>query len=139
MLSKDEAGWTPCSEGTLGKAIERVQTKRRRASILRMGASAFIGTLALVIASIYLSPKSVEQECPQVAGLLAEYASGDLNQVSKGIVDAHLSRCKKCRSRLDELKASEMNTQSVAASPWMAFPNELLLSFIDGMPLPINR
>lgn len=139
MLPKDEGGWTPCTVGALSSTIKRARTKQWQANLLRMGASTLAGAVVLFVASIYFSPASVELECRQVAGLLAEYASGDLNEESRQVVEEHLVSCEKCRMKVNEMKAGERKSQTASALPIPVFQREFLLSSIEPMPLPIDR
>lgn len=140
MSSKqEEGGWTPCPEGALSSTIKRARTKQRRSNLLQMGASTVAGVVVLVVASIYFSPGSVELECRQVGSLLADYVSGDLDEESRQVVEQHLVGCEKCRMKLGEMQSGEMATQTVVTLPSPAYQQELLLSAIQPMPLPIDR
>lgn len=139
MSSKlEESDWTPCAEGDLSLTIKRVRNKRLQANLLRMGASTFAATLVFVAASIYFSPKSAELECRHVAGLLAEYASGDLDQESRRVVEEHLVSCEKCRIKLGEFRltawATPRDSHVSERGPLGSRLNDLV-----AMPLSINR
>lgn len=148
MLPKDDAGWAPCAEGTLSSTVARVRSKRRQANLFRFGASACTGALLLLVASFYLSPNSIDldsinRECHDVGGMLAGYVAGDLNQESRQFVEQHLVNCEKCRMKLREMQALEMQagemaTQTVLALPSPVYQENLLLSAIQPMPLAID-
>lgn len=138
MLPKDDAGWTPCSEGALSSTIARVRSKRRQTNLLQFGASTIVGTLVLVVASFDFSPSSIDLECRDVGGLLAEYVAGDLDQERRQVVEQHLVNCEKCRMKLREMQAVEMATQTVLALPSPMYQENLLLSAIQPMPLSID-
>lgn len=138
MLPKDDAGWTPCSEGALSSTIARVRSKRRQTNLLQFGASTIVGTLVLVVASFYFSPSSIDLACRDVGGLLAEYVAGDLDQERRQVVEQHLVSCEKCRMKLREMQAVEMATQTVLTLPSPMYQENLLVSAIQPMPLSIN-
>jgi hypothetical protein len=138
MLPKDDAGWTPCEAGTLFSTIARVRSKRRQANLLRLGACTFAGAFVLVVASFYFSPNSIDLECRNVGGLLADYVADNLDQESRQFVKRHLFSCENCRMKLREIQAGEMATQTVRAVPSPVYQVDLLLSAIQPMPLAID-
>jgi len=148
MLPKDDAGWAPCTEGTLSSTVARVRSKRRQANLLRFGASTFTGALVLVVASFYLAPSSIDldsinRECRDVGGMLAGYVAGDLSQENRQLVEQHLVNCEKCRMKLREMQAHEMQagemaTQTALALSSPVYQEDLLLSSIQPMPFAID-
>lgn len=138
MLPKDDADWTPCSEGTLSSMIERVRTKRRQINLVRWGASTLAVAFVLILASFYFSPDSSELECRHIGTLLAKYRAGGLDQSSRQFVEQHLVSCEKCRIKLGEMQADEMGIQTVFALPLAAHQKKLLLSVIQPLPHPID-
>ncbi len=138
MLPKDDAGWTPCSEGALSSTIERVRSKRRQTNILRFGASTLAGTLVLVLVSVYFSPNSVDVDCRHVVSLLADYVSGSLDKENRKTVERHLASCEKCRKKIEEMQAGEMALQTVVTLPASVFQENLILSAIQTMPIAID-
>lgn len=143
MLPKDDASWKPCAEGALASTIARVRSKRRQANLIRVGASSLTGTLMLVLASLYVAPKamdgqSIDRECRQVGGLLAQYMSGDLAPDDRQLVEQHLANCEKCRIKMREMQGGDMETQSISALPSQAIKEELLLSAIQPMPFSVD-
>jgi hypothetical protein len=148
MLPKDDAGWAPCAEGTLSSTVARVRSKRRQANLLRFGASTLTGVLLLLVASFYLSPNSIDldsinRECRDVGGMLAGYVAGDLNQENRQFVEQHLVNCEKCRMKLREMQAHEMQAGEIATPTALAlsspvYQEDLLLSSIQPMPLAID-
>ena len=48
-------------------------------------------------------------ECEIVQDLLLGYIDGVLNKESKKLVEKHLSECKNCQKRLEEIKQSYEN------------------------------
>ena len=148
MLPKDDAGWAPCAEGTLSSTVARVRSKRRQANLLRFGASTFTVALLLVVASFYLSPNSIDidsinRECRDVGGMLAGYVAGDLNLENRKLVEQHLVNCEKCRMKLREMQAHEMQAGEMATQTAFAlfspvYQEDLLLRSIQPMPLAID-
>lgn len=134
MLPKDDTGWAPCVEGTLSSTVARVRSKRRQTNLLRFGASTLTGALVLVVASFYLSPSSIDldsinRECRDVGGMLAGYVAGDLNQKSRQLVEQHLVNCEKCRMKLREMQAGEIESQTALIPP------DQLMHFASFAPL----
>ena len=130
MSLKGEAGWQPCTDGELSATIQRVRGKRRQAHRFRLAASVGVGTFLVLVASTYFyTPKTFQEECRQISGLLVKYAAGDLDPRSSRRVEEHLARCGKCQQKLEQIRALNMASTSRTNSDPLALLDYALPRF----------
>jgi hypothetical protein len=138
-MQQDENGWTQCPEGTLALTLRRVRSQRQRANVLRIGVCVFTGVLACFLASRYFLSSEVELRCSQVVLLLPEYVSGDLSEKERRAVEIHLASCAKCRTILNDIKATQSVSATFDFSPIRTSRREFLVHSSARLPVTTDR
>ncbi|MEO8270419.1 MAG: zf-HC2 domain-containing protein [Aureliella sp.] len=113
-MNSADSQWEPCPPGTFDTVVGQVNRSRAirefatRGSLLVICAFAIFGG-AFAMRSQF---QQTSTACSQVATLLPAYVAGQLDEDQTRLVDAHLQGCERCRVKLSNMRAMQVNNSA---------------------------